>query len=82
MSIIKFFKKHQNIDLVEERRTTAIRLVHDLTKSDKDRLIEGMELAWQADQKFMKVKTRDEKEVADIDKIEHQMDIIKENDKK
>lgn len=64
------FRKKQIIDPVEARRATAIELVHDLTKSDKDRLIAGMELAWQADEKFRKVQTREEKEDADIVKAE------------
>lgn len=64
------WKKRRTIDPVEARRTTAIELVHDLTKSDKDRLIAGMELAWQADEKFRKVQTREEKEDADIVKAE------------
>ena len=65
-------------DPVERRRTTAIALVHGLGKSEKDRLIEGMELAWQADQKFMKVKTSEEKEMEDIDKADKALDYIKE----
>lgn len=66
---MKWMKK-KIVDPVEARRTTAIELVHDLTKSDKDRLIAGMELAWQADEKFRKVQTREEKEDADIVKAE------------
>ena len=65
-----FWRKRQVVDPVEARRATAIELVHDLTKSDKDRLIAGMELAWQADEKFRKVQTREEKEDADIGKAE------------
>lgn len=65
-----FWHRKQIMDPVEARRTTAIELVHDLTKSDKDRLIAGMELAWQADEKFRKVQTREEKEDADIVKAE------------
>ena len=65
-----FFKMKKVVDPVEERRTTAIKLIHDLTKADKDRLIAGMELAWQADEKFRKVQTREEKEDADITKAE------------
>lgn len=63
------FRKKE-VDPVESRRTTAIELIHDLTKADKDRLIAGMELAWQADEKFRKVQTREEKEDADIVKAE------------
>lgn len=66
---MKWWKK-EIIDPVEARRTTAIELVHDLTKGDKDRLIAGMELAWQADEKFRKVQTREEKDDADIVKAE------------
>lgn len=77
-----FFKKNKNNDPVEQRRSSAIAMVHGLSKADKDRLLEAMELSWQADQKFGRVRTKDEKMVADIDKIEHQMDVIKENDKK
>lgn len=64
------FRRKKEIDPVEARRTTAIDLVHDLSKADKDRLIAGMELAWQADEKFRKVQTREEKEDADIVKAE------------
>lgn len=63
-------KREQELDPVEARRATAIDLVHDLSKADKDRLIAGMELAWQADEKFRKVQTREEKEDADIVKAE------------
>lgn len=65
-----FWHRKQIMDPVEARRTTAIELVHNLTKADKDRLIAGMELAWQADEKFRKVQTREEKEDADIVKAE------------
>lgn len=61
------FKKRE-LDPVEARRATAIELVHDLSKADKDRLIAGMELAWQADEKFRRVQTREEKD--DINKAE------------
>ena len=79
---MRLFRKTKNDDPVEQRRNTAIALVHGLGKADKDRLFDAMELSWQADQKFSRVMTKDEKMVADIDKIEHQMDVIKENDKK
>lgn len=73
------FKKHKrDIDKVEQRRTTAIALVHDLSKADKERLLAGMELAWQADEKFRKVQTREEKELADIEEAEKTADYIEE----
>lgn len=67
---MRFGFKKKEMDPVESRRATAIELVHDLTKSDKDRLISGMELAWQADEKFRRVQTREEKEDADIARAE------------
>lgn len=79
---MRLFRKRKDEDPVEQRRNTAIAMVHGLSKADKDRLLEAMELSWQADQKFGRVRTKDEKTVADIDKIERQMDIIKENEKK
>lgn len=70
--------KKKNADKVMERAEMASALVRDLSKADKDRLIAGMELEWQAQEAFRKVRTRDEKENGnpDIDEAEKTLDKV------
>lgn len=73
-------KAKKQADRVEARFQTAVNLIKDLDKREKNRLIDGMELAWQSYDKIRQVKTNDEKEVADIDEAEKVL--IKEVEKK
>lgn len=76
MRMFANMKKKKNADKVMERAEMASALVRDLSKADKDRLIAGMELEWQAQEAFRKVRTRDEKENgnSDIDEAEKTLD--------
>lgn len=79
---MRLFKKKRELDKVEERFNTGISLVKDLTKADKDRLMRGLELAWQGYEEIRKVRTRDEKTVDDIDKLDHTLDLVEIKEKK
>lgn len=78
MRIFANMKKKKNADKVMERAEMASALVRDLSKADKDRLIAGMELEWQAQEAFRKVRTRDEKALDDIDKLDHSLDLAED----
>lgn len=61
------FKKKGGWNLEPERRFEAVySLVKDLPKADFNRLIDGIKLAWEGYDKALRVKTREEKENADI----------------
>ena len=72
------FKRRKGNDKVMERADMASVLVRDLSKADKDRLLAGMELEWQAQEAFRKVRTRDEKALDDIDKLDHSLDLVED----
>lgn len=57
-------------DRVEERFQTVVGLIRDLDKKEFNRLMSGMELAWQAYSKVREVKSTTEKEVEDIEHAE------------
>ncbi len=63
-----FFKKHnKGYDGSPESRFEAVyELTKDLPKADFNRLIDGIKLAWEGYDKALRVKTREEKENADI----------------
>lgn len=66
-------KKHQ-YDKVEQRFQQAVNLVKDLDKREFNRLIDGIELAWQSYNKIRQVQTVDEKEMADIAEVEKELE--------
>lgn len=69
-----FKKKKQYYDKVEQRFQQAVNLVKDLDKREFNRLIDGIELAWQSYNKIRQVQTVDEKEMADIAEAEKELE--------
>lgn len=67
-------KKKNNIDQLEQRLDTISELTRGLGRTEFNNLIEGVKLVFEARQKLIKVKTDDEKEVADIDDIEKKLE--------
>lgn len=74
-----FFKKRKINDRVEARFQQAIALVKDLDKTEFNRMMNGIKLAWEAYDKIRKVQTVDEKEIADIAKSEKELDYLMED---
>jgi hypothetical protein len=68
------WKRRKKQDKVEQRFQQAIGLVKDLDRREFNRLINGIELAWQSYNKIRQVQTVDEKEVADIAEIEKELE--------
>lgn len=66
--------KKQHHDKVEQRFQQAVELVKDLDKREFNRLIDGIELAWQSYNKIRQVQTVDEKEMADIAEVEKELE--------
>ena len=73
---MKWRKKKQQYDRVEQRFQQAVDLIKDLDKREFNRLIDGIELAWQSYNKIRQVQTVDEKEMADITSTEKELDYI------
>ena len=73
---MKWHKKKQQSDRVEQRFQQAVDLIKDLDKREFNRLIDGIELAWQSYNKIRQVQTVDEKEMADITSTEKELDYI------
>lgn len=67
-------KKQNNIDQLEQRLDTISELTRGLGRTEFNNLIEGVKLVFEARQKLTKVKTDDEKEVADIEEIEKKLE--------
>ena len=72
-------KKERILESVAEQRFDAMMsLIKDLPKRDYDKLKEAMDLGYQAYQKVKNVKSEDEKELEDIEKIDRSMSKEKE----
>lgn len=71
---MKWRKKKHQYDKVEQRFQQAVNLVKDLDKREFNRLIDGIELAWQSYDKIRQVQTIDEKEMADIAEVEKELE--------
>lgn len=69
---IKFrpVEKKQAENALEQRLDTISELTRGLGKAEFNNLIEAVKSVYEARQKLRKVKTDDEKEVADIEEIE------------
>lgn len=67
-------KKHDDVDQLEQRLDTISELTRGLGRTEFNNLIEGVKLVFEARQKLIKVKTDDEKEVADIEEIEKKLE--------
>lgn len=77
---MKWRKRKKNYDRVEQRFQQAVDLVKDLDKREFNRLIDGIELAWQSYNKIRQVQTVDEKEMADITNAEKELDYLEMKD--
>lgn len=77
---MKWRKRKKNYDRVEQRFQQAVDLVKDLDKREFNRLIDGIELAWQSYNKIRQVQTVDEKEMADITNTEKELDYLEMKD--
>lgn len=71
---MRWHKKKRYYDKVEQRFQQAVELVKDLDKREFNRLIDGIELAWQSYNKIRQVQTVDEKEMADIAEVEKELE--------
>ena len=69
------FKRRKKIleSVAEQRFDAMMALIKDLPRSDYNRLLDAMDLGYNAYQKVKNVKTIDEKELDDIDEIEKSM---------
>ena len=67
-------KKKSVLDPLEQRLDTISDLTRGLGRTEFNNLIESVKLVFEARQKLNKVKTDDEKEVADIDEIEKKLE--------
>lgn len=76
---MKFFEREnkETKDVPEDKLNSIIKLVKDLSRSDFNRLHEGMELIYNGYQKIKNSKTNNEKELDDIDSLEKTIEEIK-----
>ena len=75
----KLRRKKSELDALEKRLDIISNLTRGLGKTEFNNLIEAVKSVYEARQKLLKVKTNDEKEVADIDGIEHSLDLREKN---
>lgn len=68
------FKRKRTVE--QDRFDAGVELVKDLSKAEKDKMLAGLDLVWQGYEKVRTVKTREEKEFADIEKAEREADFI------
>lgn len=73
-----FRKKKQIADKVEARFQQAIGLIKDLDKREFKRFIEGLQLTWEGYDRIRRVQTTEDKETADVAKIEKELDYIEQ----
>lgn len=69
---MRLFKRKEKteLDILERRLDTISELTRGLGKTEFNNLIEAVKSVYEARQKLRKVRTDDEKEVADIEDIE------------
>lgn len=70
------FKRKKDDSKLEISFKTILPLIENLNKRDYERLKDAMDLGWQAVQKLRNVKTIEEHEFEDIDKVEKKLDKI------
>lgn len=70
------FKRKKDDTKLEISFKTILPLIENLNKRDYERLKDAMDLGWQAVQKLRNVKTIEEHEFEDIDKVEKKLDKI------
>lgn len=72
------FQKRKVKDRVEARFQQAVDLFKDLDKKEFKRLIDGIQLTWEGYNKIRQVQTTEDKEFADVSKIEKEITEYKE----
>lgn len=72
---MRLFKKRKAAleSVAEQRFDMIISLIKDLPRTEFNKLLEGIKLAYEAYSKVKSAKTIDEKELEDIDEIEKSM---------
>ena len=75
---MKFFKKRKEESALERRLDVISNLTKGLGKTEFNNLMAAAEAMYEARQKLKKVKTDDEKELEDVDEIDHKLELIKE----
>ena len=70
------YKRNKKDTKLEISFKTILPLIENLNKRDYERLKDAMDLGWQAVQKLRNVKTIEEHEFEDIDKVEKKLDRI------
>lgn len=73
---IKLFKKKKKVELdpLEQRLDTISDLTRGLGRVEFNNLMEAVKSVFEARQKLLRVKTTDEKEIADITEIEKKLE--------
>lgn len=72
------WKKHKVKDKVEARFQQAVDLFKDLDKREFKRLMDGIQLTWEGYNKIRQVQTTEDKEFADVSKIEKEITEFRE----
>ena len=72
---MRFRRKRPILESVAEQRFDAMMdLIKDLPRTDYNRLLDAMNLGYNAYQKVKNVKTEEEKQLEDINEIEKDME--------
>lgn len=69
------FKRKKRIleSVAEQRFDSMMQLIKDLPRADYNRLLDAMNLGYNAYQKVKNVRTIDEKEMEDVDEIDKEL---------
>lgn len=78
MRIFKRKRKTPGVDPLEQRLDTISDLTRGLGRTEFNNLIGSVELVFEARQKLNKVKTDDEKEMAEVDSAEKKLKYLEE----
>lgn len=68
-------KPQPQVDKVEEIFLTVADMTKNLSKKELSRLIEGIELTWEAWQKVSQAQTTQDREMAEIDRAEKYLEV-------
>ena len=76
MRLFKHKRKASSSDRIEERFQQAVDLFKDLDKREFNRLMEGIKLTWEGYNKIRQVQSVEEKEMADINEANKELEFI------
>lgn len=72
-------KKHRNAEIGREYDfQTVLNIVKQFDRYEFRRFMDGVTLAWQGYDKVLRVQTREEKEVEDINEAEKKIDYLEQ----